>query len=91
MESVLGHADTRVRQMSGTLSENSHSSNREVTYVKSEDQAKVAEERMVFISHCKVPFSVTSTIPYNKYNKVSRLETETDSSLIILWIFAVNS
>ena len=43
-------------------------------YVKSDDQAKVAEERMVFISHCKVPFSVSSTIPYNKYNKTSRSE-----------------
>jgi len=71
MESVLGHGD-RVRQTSGTLSEHSHSSNREVVYVKSDDQAKVAEERMVFISHCKVPFSVSSTIPYNKYNKTSR-------------------
>ena len=72
LESVLGLSDTRVRQMSGTLSENSHSSNREVVYIKSDDQAKVSEERMVFISHSKVPFSVSSTIPYNKHSKVSR-------------------
>ena len=44
----------------------------EVVYIKSDDQAKIAEERMVFISHCKVPFSVSSTISYNKYSKVSR-------------------
>ena len=72
MESVIGFGDSRVRQMSGTLSENSHSSVREVVYIKSDDQAKVAEERMVFISHSKVPFSVSSTIPYNKYSKTSR-------------------
>ena len=47
MESVIGFGDSRVRQMSGTLSENSHSSVREVVYIKSDDQAKVAEERMV--------------------------------------------
>ena len=74
MESVIGFGDSRVRQMSGTLSENSHSSVREVVYIKSDDQAKVAEERMVFISHSKVPFSVSSTIPYNKYNKNSRYD-----------------
>ena len=63
----------RQRQISGTLSDHSHSSNREVVYIKSDvGDAKLVEERMVFISHGKVPFSVSSTIPYNKYNKVSR-------------------
>jgi len=72
-ESVHGHGDMRQRQISGTLSDHSHSSNREVVYIKSDvGDAKLVEERMVFISHGKVPFSVSSTIPYNKYNKVSR-------------------
>jgi len=72
-ESVQGHGDMRQRQTSGTLSDHSHSSNREVVYIKSDvADAKLVDERMVFISNCKVPFSVSSTIPYNKYNKVSR-------------------
>ena len=73
MESILGHGDCRVRQMSGTLSDHSqNSSNKEVTFIKSDDQAKVGDERMVFISYSKIPFSISSTIPYNKHSKVSR-------------------
>ena len=72
MES-LGHGDCRVRQVSGTLSDHSqNSSNKEVTFIKSDDQAKVGDERMVFISYSKIPFSISSTIPYNKHSKVSR-------------------
>ena len=73
MESILGHGELRIRQMSGTLSDHSqNSSNREVTFIKSDDQTKVADERMVFISYSKIPFSISSTIPYNKHSKVSR-------------------
>merc|ERR1719233_2832589 len=32
----------------------------------------ISEERLVFISHNKVPYSVTSTIPFNKSHKVAR-------------------
>ena len=44
----------------------------EVTFIKSDDHSKISEERMVFISHNKVPYSVTSTIPFNKSHKVAR-------------------
>ena len=53
-----------------------------MVYIKSDDQAKVSEERMVFISHCKVPFSVSSTISYNKYSKVSRSGITTNISVL---------
>ena len=46
-------------------------SNKEVIFIKSDDQAKVVDERMVFISYSKLPFSISSTIPYNKHSKVS--------------------
>ena len=88
LESVVGQqqkqqqhhgGDTRVRQVSGTLSDNSHCSNRELVYIKADDlnlvlsEDKIFEEkRMILISHCKVPFSVASTICYNKDSKVSR-------------------
>ena len=71
MESILGHGDARVRQISGTLSDQSQNSNREVIFIKSDDQAKVVDERMVFISYSKLPFSITSILPYNKHSKVS--------------------
>ena len=71
MESILGHGDARVRQISGTLSDQSQNSNKEVIFVKSDDQTKVVDERMVFISYSKLPFSVSSTIPYNKHSKVA--------------------
>eukprot|EP00092_Neocalanus_flemingeri_P027151 GFUD01029445.1.p1 GENE.GFUD01029445.1~~GFUD01029445.1.p1 ORF type:complete len:526 (+),score=174.43 GFUD01029445.1:44-1621(+) len=69
---LLGHTEPRVRQMSGNLSEHSHNSSiKEVTFIKADDHSKIAEERLVFISHNKVPFSVTSTIPFNKSHKVA--------------------
>ena len=71
MESILGHADARVRQISGTLSDQSQNSNKEVIFIKSDDQTKVVDERMVFISYSKLPFSISSTIPYNKHSKAS--------------------
>ena len=84
MESILGHGDARVRQMSGTLSDHSqNSSNKEVTFIKSDDQAKVADERMVFISYSKIPFSISSTIPYNKHSKVSRYFLEIESKCFL--------
>ena len=71
MESILGHGDLRVRQTSGTLSDQSQNSNKEVIFIKSDDQAKVVDERMVFISYSKLPISISSTIPYNKHSKVT--------------------
>jgi len=72
MVGLLSHTEPRVRQMSGNMSEHSHNSSlKEVTFIKSDDHSKISEERLVFISHNKVPYSVTSTIPFNKSQKVA--------------------
>jgi len=72
---VDGHSHQgRTRQLSGTLSDNSHcsSSIKEVTFIKEEDQSKITDERLVFLSHNKVPFYVTSCIPFHKSTKSRR-------------------
>jgi len=69
---LSSQTECRVRQMSGNMSEHSQNSSlKEVTFIKSNDQGKISEERLVFISHNKVPYSVTSTIPFNKSHKVA--------------------
>ena len=87
MESILG-VTNRVRQISGTLSDQSQNSNKEVIFIKSDDQTKVVDERMVFLSYSKLPFSVSSTIPYNKHSKVSAryYNTVVDRNLCLAFI-----
>lgn len=81
---LLGHTEPRVRHMSGNMSEHSHNSSlKEVTFIKSDDHSKISEERMVFISHNKVPYSVTSTIPFNKSHKVARRHSLSRLSLSV--------
>ena len=59
--------------MSGTLSETSQASSvREVTFLKAEDQTKILEERLVLTTTTKIPFYVTSCIPYHKSSKTTR-------------------
>ena len=91
MESILGHAEARVRQISGTLSDQSQNSNKEVIFIKSDDQTKVVDERMVFLSYSKLPFSVSSTIPYNKHSKVAGryYNTVGDRNLCLAFISTV--
>ena len=50
---LLGHTEPRVRQMSGNMSDHSHNS--------------ILKERMVCISHNKVPFSKSNKVATSYY------------------------
>jgi len=76
------HERDRCRQVSGTLSETSHASSvREVTFLKAEDQTKVVEERLVLITNSRIPFYVTSCIPYHKSSKTTRRSSQSKLNL----------
>jgi len=76
------HERDRGRQISGTLSETSYGSSvREVTFLKAEDQTKILEERLVLITNSRIPFYVTSCIPYHKSSKTTRRSSQSKLNL----------
>merc|ERR1719153_2221679 len=76
------HDRERGRQVSGTFSETSQSSSvREVTFLKAEDHTKILEERLVLITKSRIPFYVTSCIPYHKPPKTTRRSSQSKLTL----------
>jgi len=87
-ESVLAQPEVRVRRVSGSQqSEHSiNSSIKEVSFIKADDHFPGAtDERMIFTLGSKLlPFSVCSTIPFNKDKpiyKVGRRQSQSRLSL----------
>eukprot|EP00095_Tigriopus_kingsejongensis_P006424 maker-scaffold469_size162558-snap-gene-0.29 protein:Tk06424 transcript:maker-scaffold469_size162558-snap-gene-0.29-mRNA-1 annotation:"cdk5 and abl1 enzyme substrate 1 isoform x2" len=74
---IPSNLGARLRKISGNLSENSSTSNRDVRLFRSDDDKPCANERLLLVSpERKTPFAVVSIIPYNKSRPPNRNDKE---------------